>query len=60
MTDTSDPSLVDTATLLASLRRDIGQASARIHEAGNFLSEAMVTAWELERRIVKPDHLSST
>jgi len=43
-----DPTLVDTKTLLASLRRDIGIATARLREASAFPDQAMVTAWELE------------
>jgi hypothetical protein len=45
-----DPTLVDTATLQASLRRDVGTANAKLREASDLLGQAMVTAWELQRR----------
>jgi hypothetical protein len=45
-----DPSQVDTPTLRASLRRDIGKATALLREAAAFLDQGMATAWELERR----------
>ena len=51
-----DPSFTDTPTLLASLRRDIGVATARLREAAAFLDQAMSTAWELDRRL-KPDRV---
>ena len=45
-----DPSLVDTATLEASLIRDLGHAQAATREAHRWLQAANVTAWELKRR----------
>jgi hypothetical protein len=45
-----DPSLVDTATLLVSMRNDIAQARAKLIEAWRWLDQANVTAWELEAR----------
>jgi hypothetical protein len=48
-----DPSLVDTATLISSLRSDIGLAMARHLEAYNFLQQARATFSELERRWLK-------
>jgi hypothetical protein len=45
-----DPSMTDTPTLRASLRRDIGKATALLREAAAFLDQGMATVWELERR----------
>lgn len=45
-----DPSLVDTATLLKSIRTSVAEASARLQEAVHLLQIAQVAAWEIERR----------
>lgn len=46
----SDPSQVDSATLLRSLARDLGMARGKMIEAADWLSEALVTVYELSRR----------
>jgi len=45
-----DPTQVDSLTLLASVRSDIGKARGKITEAWRFLDFAMVALWELEER----------
>ena len=50
-----DPSQVSTATLTASLQRDVGRANALLLEAYRFLEQATATAWELKRRDAERD-----
>jgi len=50
MSETSDPSLVDTATLMASLERDLGQVNRLMWDAAGFLREGRATLAELNRR----------
>jgi hypothetical protein len=45
-----DPTLVDTATLLKSMRSDIAIARGMLVDAWRFLEAANATAWELESR----------
>jgi len=45
-----DPSMVDTPTLLVSMRHDIAKARALLIDAHRLLDAANVTAWELEQR----------
>lgn len=51
---TSDPSMVDTATLLGSLRSDLAKIDGKLWEAVGWLREARVTVAELERRAITP------
>lgn len=50
MSVSSDPSFTDTKTLIASLRRDLGEISKRLSEADAFAREAQATLWEIDRR----------
>jgi hypothetical protein len=47
---TSDPSMVDTPTLFASLNRDLAMAQSELRQANAFLNEARATLFELQRR----------
>jgi hypothetical protein len=47
---TSDPTLVDTPTLIRSAKRDLFEAQQRCRQAFDWLAEAQVTLAELERR----------
>lgn len=50
---TSDPSQVDTAQLLQSLKADLDTINGKLWNAVEFLREARVTVAELERRFSK-------
>ena len=52
---TSDPSQVDTATLLKSLQRDVAEAQVCTHQAHRWLQAASATIWEIQRRL-NPDN----
>lgn len=49
----SDPSQVDTPTLIRSARHDVEQAMSLVWDAHKWLTEARATVAELERRALK-------
>lgn len=57
MSVSSDPSFTDTAALIKSVQRDLGEALKRQREADGFLREAQNTMWELSRRAEKDGDL---
>ena len=50
MSASSDPSFSTTDTLIKSVRRDLGEISARLSVAAGFAREAQATLWEIDRR----------